>query len=227
MPAPAQTSLLADDDARLLDEAWRDEIRPAVARHLLIAAVLEFAARGYHATTTRDVARRAGLSPAGVYVHYRSKEELLYRSSLIGHQHAVAMINTAAATTDDPVGRLRAVVSRFAEWHARYHTAARVNQYEIGALSEEHHKEIAALRRDIDAVMRDTLRHGVAHGVFAVTDVPGTALALLSLAIDVTRWYRPAGHRAPEEIGALYADLAERMVRAAPNRRPPNVGRLA
>jgi hypothetical protein len=39
-------------------------------------------------------------------------------------------------------------------------------------------------------------------------------LALLSLVVDVARWYRPEGPRSPDDIGALYADLALRMVTA-------------
>jgi hypothetical protein len=50
-------------------------------------------------------------------------------------------------------------------------------------------------------------------GSFSVGDLPGTTLAVLSLSIDVARWYTP--HRTkPEDLGALYADLALRMVQA-------------
>ena len=47
-----------------LDDAWA-EIEPPVVRRIMIAATHEFSARGYHGTTTRDIAARAGLSPAG------------------------------------------------------------------------------------------------------------------------------------------------------------------
>jgi hypothetical protein len=35
---------------------------------------------------------------------------------------------------------------------------------------------------------------------------------VMSLCIDVARWYSPRGRRTPDEIGALYADLVLRMV---------------
>lgn len=199
-----------------LDEAWGG-IEPPVARRLMVAAVEAFAARGYHATSTRDIAGRAGLSPAGVYVHFRSKEDLLYRISLLGHRQSLQVIRAAAGSTDDPVAKLRAVVADFTAWHARFHTAARVVQYELDALTEEHRAEIAVLRRQVDGVVRETLEYGIACGALAVPDVRGGALALLSLAIDVARWYRPSGQRLPEDIGRLYADLAVRMFRAAPS----------
>ena len=212
--APAGAPEDVDDVvARDLDEAW-GEIEPAVVRRLMIAGTQEFAVRGYPGTTTRDIAARAGLSPAGVYVHFRSKEELLYRISLVGHQHALAHIRAAVAGVDEPVERLQSMVSAFSSWHARWHVPTRVIQYELGALSDAHYTEIAALRRDIDAVVRETLEYGVDRGAFAVSDVGGAALALLSLAIDIARWYRPGGSRTPESIGQLHADLAERMLRA-------------
>lgn len=48
-------------------------------------------------------------------------------------------------------------------------------------------------------------------------DVPGTTLAVLSLCIDVARWFNTAGRRTPDEVGALYADLVLRMVGAVPD----------
>ena len=69
--------------------------RSAAVDRLLEAAVEAFADKGFHATTTRDIAARVGLSPAGVYVHFASKEELLYELSLVGH-HAALDIWTAA-----------------------------------------------------------------------------------------------------------------------------------
>jgi AcrR family transcriptional regulator len=202
---------LEESEARELAEAWLDEPLAPAARRLLIGAVESFAVRGYHATTTRDIAARAGLSPAGVYVHFSSKEELLYQISLIGHRGTVRVVRAAAAGTEEPAARLRAVIAAITAWHARHHTTARVINYEMGALTEEHRAEIAALRREIDALVRQTLADGVARAVFDVPDVPGATLALLSLTIDVARWFRAAGQRAPEELGEFYGGLALRL----------------
>ena len=53
---------------------------------LLAAAIEAFAAKGLHGTTTRDIAAGAGMSPAALYVHHRSKEELLFLISRAGHE---------------------------------------------------------------------------------------------------------------------------------------------
>ncbi|WP_228981628.1 TetR/AcrR family transcriptional regulator [Streptomyces sp. DH12] len=190
------------------------EVTPDAARRLLVAAVDAFAERGYHATTTRDIAGRAGMSPAALYIHYRTKEELLHRISRIGHDKALAILEAAADGPGTAAERLAGAVRSFVRWHAERHTTARVVQYELDALGPEHRAEIVALRRRTDAAVRRIIGDGVAAGEFDVPDVPGTTLAVLSLCIDVARWFNAQGSRTPDEVGALYADLVLRMVSA-------------
>lgn len=202
-----------------------EHVQPAAARRLLTGAIDAFAERGFQATTTRDIASRAGMSPAALYVHYPSKERLLFEISLYGHRAALEILTAAdtgtpaagatpAAHTRSPEDRLRAMVSAFTAWHAEHHTIARVVQYELAALSPEHFAEVATIRRAISTLIEKVLADGVSDGTFAVDDLPGTTLAVLSLSIDVARWYDPARRPAPEALGTLYADLALRMVQA-------------
>ncbi|MFF2197503.1 TetR/AcrR family transcriptional regulator [Streptomyces sp. NPDC058157] len=196
-------------------QAW-SEVTPDAARRLLVAAVEAFAERGYHATTTRDIAGRAGMSPAALYIHYKTKEELLHRISRIGHDKALEILESAASAPGAAAERLDAAVRSFVRWHAAHHTTARVVQYELDALAAEHRSEIVALRRRSDAAVRRILADGVRAGEFDVPDVPGTTLAVLSLCIDVARWFNADGRRTPDEVGALYSDLVLRMVGARP-----------
>jgi AcrR family transcriptional regulator len=195
----------------LLDQSWHDDVTPDAARRMLIAAAQAFADRGYHATTTRDIAARAGMSPAAVYIHYRSKEDLLFQISRVGHERSLKLLTSVQ--DPDPLVRMGRSVAAFARWHAEFRTTARVVQYELGALSPEHYAVVAELRRKIEAQVRGVVEDGVRVGVFEAPDPRGAALAVLSLCIDVARWYRPDGKRTPEEIGGLYADLALRMLR--------------
>ncbi|MGW7466235.1 TetR/AcrR family transcriptional regulator [Streptomyces xantholiticus] len=195
------------------EQPW-DEVTPEAAKKLLVAAVEAFAERGYHATTTRDIAGRAGMSPAALYIHYKTKEELLHRISRIGHDKALEILNAAYDGAGRPTERLADAVRSFVRWHAGRYTTARVVQYELDALSDTHRTEILGLRRQSDAVVRRILNEGVEAGEFEVPDVPGTTVAVLSLCIDVARWFNTQGRRTPDEVGALYADLVLRMVSA-------------
>jgi AcrR family transcriptional regulator len=182
------------------------------ALRLMEAAADAFAAKGFHATTTRDIASRAGLSPAGVYVHFASKEDLLFQLSREGHEAARDMLVSAAKAAASPTESLRAIMRVFSQWHAEHFRVARIVQYEFQNLTPEHREAVLGLRKEIDSVVRDVLTAGVASGEFIVTDVPDTALALLSMAVDVARWYDPDIRRTPEAIGLTYGELGLRLV---------------
>lgn len=202
-------------DPRLEDESpelWGDEFGD-VARGLLTSAVRCFASNGYHATTTRDITTAVGLSPAALYVHFPSKEFVLFEIIRISHERALAYLRgPAVRRATGAADRLRVLVSRYTAWHARHHVAARVAQYELAALTEEHYEEILRLRHRTNEIFRDTVASGVAHGPFDAVDVNRVVRAMLSLSIDLVRWYRLEGTDAPEQLGDCYAELAVRMV---------------
>ena len=193
------------------DESFGD-VTPDAARRLLLGAVEAFAERGFHATTTRDIASRAGMSPAALYIHYRTKEELLYQISRVGHERSVEVLREAVAGDGSCADRLAAAVRSFGRWHAENHTTARVVQYELAALDAAHYAQIRELRRRSETILRELLEEGAAAGEFTVTDLRGTTRAVMSLCVDVARWYVPTAPRTPDEIGALHAELVLRML---------------
>ncbi len=186
-------------------------------RRIVDAAVEAFADRGFHATTTRDIALAAGLSPAGLYVHYASKAAVLGEVSRRGHEAALRLVQTALA--DDAPGscaeRLRGCVETFTSWHARHHTVARVVQYELGALDGDDRAAVASTRRAIERLVEAEVRRGVGSGELAVDDPHAATRAVLSLCIDVARWYDPRGRESPDDVAALYGRLVLRMLGAA------------
>ena len=189
-------------------------VPPDARARLLAAAVASFAEKGFHGTTTRDIAAAAGMSPAALYVHHRSKEELLHQISRSGHDRTLALVRASVATSHDPKEQLLCVVRAFVVHHAQGHTSARIVNYELAALSPEHLAEISTIRRAIEQEVRDVVEEGVAAGLFHTSDPRMTALALLSLGIDVARWYRDEGAWTPEQIAEHYCELALRVVGA-------------
>jgi AcrR family transcriptional regulator len=197
------------------EDPWA-EVAAGAPQRLLDAAVEAFADRGFHATTTRDIAQRAGLSPAGLYVHYASKGALLGHLSRVGHAAALRLVERALALPGDPPRRLHALVAAFVAWHAEHHTVARVVQYELRALEPADREVVTELRRRLERLVESEVRRGVADGTLA-TDHPRQATrAILSLGVDVARWYEPTGRESPVRLGRVYADLALRMLGAQP-----------
>ncbi|MEV7186791.1 TetR/AcrR family transcriptional regulator [Kitasatospora sp. NPDC093102] len=190
------------------------DARPEAAYRLLQAAVESFAERGFHATTTRDIATAAGMSPAALYIHYQSKAALLAEISQAGHAATLTLVRDAVAGPGGPAERMRRLVEQFTVWHARARKVGRVVNYELHALPEDAYAVVAALRLDIEREVSALIEAGVAAGDFQVTEVRTAARAVTSLGIDVSRWYTANSTEAPEELGRRYGELVLRMLGA-------------
>jgi AcrR family transcriptional regulator len=212
------------DDPRLQDESadlWAEHLKD-VPRRLLTSAVRCFARNGYHATTTRDISAGVGLSSAALYVHFPSKELVLFEIVRAAHERALTHIQGPEVEgIQGAAERLRLIISRYTAWHARHHVAARVAQYELAGLTAEHYEEIRQLRHRTNELLRSAVARGVDDGTFAAVDVNRVVRAMLSLGIDVIRWYRLDGPDSPDQIGDFYAELALRMVAGAGPAAPP------
>ena len=188
---------------------------PETQRRIVDAAVKAFAERGFHATTTRDIALGAGLSPAGLYVHYPSKAAVLAQVSRVGHEATLELVR---AVLDDAepssARRLQALVEAFTAWHAQHHLVARVVQYELAALPPDDRADVASLRRAIEGLVEAEVRRGVSRGELVVEQPHAATRAVLSLCIDVARWYDPAGRESPQDVARLYGTLVLRMLGA-------------
>jgi AcrR family transcriptional regulator len=184
------------------------------SRRILLAGLAAFAKHGFEAATTREISEGAGMSPAALYVHYKAKSDLLYEISRIGHQSVLDDVEEALRDApQDPEQRVRRFVAAFAKWHADHHVVARVIQYELKSLPRRQFRKIAELRNRFEELLGAELQAGVKAGAFDIAELDATRLAILSLGIDLARWYHPSDdHKTSDEVGQLYADLVARMI---------------
>ncbi|MGW6621905.1 TetR/AcrR family transcriptional regulator [Nocardia sp. NPDC055002] len=195
--------------------AVRDELGTSKASARIRAAAIEvFAAKGYGAAGTREIAASIGLSPGAVYPHYKTKEALLYAISLEGHSSVLDVVTAAAHAGASATERLISTVNAYVMWHADNHTGARVAQYELRSLSPEHFAVIAEIRRSTSRVFSEIIETGAAAGEFDPVDVGVATLAITSLGVDVSRWFPSKTYSDADVIAAGYVELALRMVGA-------------
>jgi AcrR family transcriptional regulator len=153
-----------------------------------------------------------------VYVHYKSKEELLFVISQEGHQISLDRIRSDQRSETSPVRQLEAMMRGFVFDHADGHVRARVNNYELDHLSPEHFRIIAGMRREIEERFFDVIVAGQRSGEFAPGDARMMTRALISLGVDTARWFRADGMSTAADIADNYVTFALRMV-AAPTMR--------
>jgi AcrR family transcriptional regulator len=82
---------------------------------LLDAAATHFAGRGYHATTIRDVAEAAGVTPGAVYFHVPTKQALLVAVYAEGVDRIIGHLEASISYETDPALRFRRAVKAHLE----------------------------------------------------------------------------------------------------------------
>jgi len=207
----AGTSPEAAGTAALLEHLFGRYHFPAGSRRILLAAATAFAERGFHATTTRDIAAQAGLSPAALYIHFRSKEEVLHQIATSALDFTIEVAATEASRPGPPPDRLAGLVEVLTVWHTYNSQVAHVVLYQTSALSPGHLAEITAKQREVGRIVRQVIADGITSGDFDVSDPGATAIAILSLCLDVARWYHPGYRLTPQQLGSFNAVAALRI----------------
>src|SRR5438046_9887116 len=83
-----------------------------------------FRDRGFDATSVSDVARALGLTKAGLYHHFESKEALLYEIMTFGLECVRDEVIVPIRAIGDPEERLRQLIVRHARITTRGQAAA-------------------------------------------------------------------------------------------------------
>ena len=185
-----------------------------VVRALVLAGLSCFADRGYVATTTRDIATAAGLSPAGMYAHFASKAELLAAVVALSNRAVIDRLHEVDDTSASPRERLRTLVATLTTSLAVNHVAGRVGNYEYRHLPEHLRAPIDQHRAEIRDIVAGAIMAGVRQGDLRVDDPAAASRAILSMCIDVCRWFGDDPSADADQLGATYGDLALDLCRA-------------
>jgi AcrR family transcriptional regulator len=203
-----------------LTELFQSRVESTTVRRLLLAGVEAFWRDGFHASSTRDIARRAQLSPAAVYVHFKAKEDLLYDIILYVGGHLRDRLREAADKGGNPTELLSRLMHAYVALPARMYKASLVANREFSSLTVSQRKQIVKIRDELEEIVGNCLAAGKASGEFSFDDLSLTRMAVISLCRSTLLWYSPRGRYTPEEIGDHYVDLVLGMVGAKSNRNP-------
>ncbi|MEV5843553.1 TetR/AcrR family transcriptional regulator [Streptomyces sp. NPDC051985] len=201
----------AKTTARLDD--WRS-FAPLDLHPILAAALDRFREHGYHGTTVRDVAGRAGVSLPMIYYRFENKQGLLV--ALL--EDAMSEVLQRARLADaEAEGRVLERFSNVVECivlHMTHRTATAGLDSELRYLEPANRKKYAALRKELEELLLEIVEEGVAQGLFEVDRAPDTSRALLGMCQAVTGWYHSDGPLTPEEIADRYVAISLRTVGA-------------
>lgn len=208
--AQGKTAALARDDRQPDREA-------AGGRDILLSAALNaFATQGFHGTSMRDIATRAGMSISATYYYFPSKADLLRHIMVSVTEDLIADLEAARdAAGDSPAARLAAIVRAHVRLHTERQMESFVGNSELRSLSARDRATVVGLRDRVSTIFKDVVADGRQRGVFDCPHPAEATIAVVTMCTSVAGWYRLDGQHSPQTIADRYAALALRLVGCA------------
>ncbi len=166
-----------------------------------------FRARGYAATSMRDLASAVGVEAASLYNHVRSKEALLHHICFGMADAFFSASRDVMHHQGDAEERLRLAIYKHVEVITSHRDAAAVFQHDWRYLSEPDLSVFKHQRDNYEHYFTQLLQDGVDAGLFRVADTKLTVMSMLSSLNWLYEWYRPDGALSPSQIAKHQADL--------------------
>src|SRR5579872_1111586 len=115
---------------------------------ILFHATEVFYEKGYEGASMRDLSRASGMSLAGMYHYFDSKEKLLYLIQKHTFSTIVERLRERLDELSDPEQRIRAFITNHLEYFLANRKAMKVLSHEDDVLKNGFGSEIAAIKRE-------------------------------------------------------------------------------
>jgi AcrR family transcriptional regulator len=159
--------------------------------HLLTRAARAFAEQGYEKTSIRQVARKAGVSLAGLYYYVGSKEELLFLIQYHTFKVLTESLSAVLEQYDSPIKQLRRMVENHIRYLVEHLPELKVCTTELDSLKGRYYKRVLSLRQRYFEMTRGILsRLGAQGRNRAVADNLAT-LYLFGMLNWIVMWFDP------------------------------------
>jgi AcrR family transcriptional regulator len=115
---------------------------------ILSHATEVFCKKGYEGASMRDLSRESGMSLAGLYYYFESKERLLYLIQKHTFSTIVQRLKGRLEQVTDPEERIRVFILNHLEYFLANQAAMKVLSHEDEALKNGFGSEVAAIKRE-------------------------------------------------------------------------------
>lgn len=186
---------------------------------ILAFATDVFFKKGYEGASMRDLARATGMSLAGLYYYFGSKEKLLYLIQKYTFETIVTQLVSQLEDAGDPEQRLRLFISNHLGYFLANQKAMTVLSHEDEVLKGGFGDEIRQIKRRYYQMCRDVVEQ-LKRERGLQFDTRIAVLSLFGMMNWIYTWYRPSVDGDAEELARKMGDTFLMGVLGSPNAAP-------
>jgi len=185
---------------------------------ILTHATEVFCEKGYEGASMRDLSRQSGMSLAGLYYYFESKERLLYLIQKHTFGTIVQRLKARLEGVADPEARIRIFILNHLEYFLANQAAMKVLSHEDEVLKNGFGTEVAAIKREYYRIcvgLLDELKRE--RGLHFTTRL--AVLSLFGMMNWIYTWHKPRVDADAESIAGEMGDIFLRGVMASKGRK--------
>ena len=185
---------------------------------ILSHATAVFCEKGYEGASMRDLSRESGMSLAGLYYYFESKERLLYLIQKHTFATIVQRLKARLEGVANPEERIRIFILNHLEYFLANQAAMKVLSHEDEVLKNGFGAEVAAIKREYYRIcvgLLDELKRE--RGLQFTTRL--AVLSLFGMMNWIYTWHNPRVDADATSIAGEMADIFLRGVMSSKSRR--------
>jgi AcrR family transcriptional regulator len=210
------TMASASTATRVSTSRLRNSLEPATRfdrrlSEILIHATNVFCEKGYEGASMRDLSRASGMSLAGLYYYFESKERLLFLIQKHTFTTIVQRLKAQLQGVIDPEQQIRIFILNHLEYFLDNPAAMKVLSHEAKALKNGFASELAAIKREYYRIcvgLLDELKRD--RGLQFSTRI--AVLSLFGMMNWIYTWHNPRVDADAEDIAREMSDIFLRGV---------------
>ncbi len=164
-----------------------------------------FYRKGYEGASMRDLSRASGMSLAGLYYYFESKEKLLYLVQKHTFETVLERLRERLEGVTDPELRIRLLIRNHVEYFLANQKGMKVLSHEDEALKNHFGREILAIKREYYRICLDLLE-ALKRERSAAFNSRIAVLSLFGMMNWIYTWHNP---RIDADAGELAREMGD------------------
>jgi AcrR family transcriptional regulator len=180
---------------------------------ILAHATDVFCKKGYEGASMRDLSRASGMSLAGLYYYFESKERLLFLIQKHTFSTIVQRLKARLQGVNDPEQQIRIFILNHLEYFLANQAAMKVLSHEAEALKNGFASEVATIKREYYRICVGLLNELQGErGLQISTRI--AVLSLFGMMNWIYTWHNPRVDADEEQLAGEMSDIFLRGVMA-------------
>ena len=201
-------------ESREKPSSTRPRRRPSRRNEIMRRAAHLFLERGFEIASLVDIADATGISKAGLYYHFSSKQDLLAAIINYGHEILELEFEKQLADCSSDEDALRRLIYTYALIITREDDAAFANLAveEMRSLLPADREQIANRKRAFLNRIRERLELLAAAGKLRDVDITAATHTLAGMVLWLPKWYHQPGRLSAAQMADEITELAMHAV---------------